>query len=102
MYFCSVMTELLFECYSVPSVSYGIDSLFSFYANQDKKNEDGIVISAGHTATHIIPVIGGKGALDRTKRSDHYTKYHVCEHGFNRCFKFTDCRTVARKHLNTC
>ncbi|KAI8581791.1 hypothetical protein K450DRAFT_231201 [Umbelopsis ramanniana AG] len=63
-----MMTELLFECYSVPSVSYGIDSLFSFYANQDKKNGDGIVISAGHTATHIIPVIGGKGALDRTKR----------------------------------
>jgi actin-related protein 5 len=62
------MTELLFECYSVPSVSYGIDSLFSFYANHDKKNEDGIVISAGHNATHIIPVIGGNGAMDRAKR----------------------------------
>ena len=27
------MSELLFECYNVPSVAYGIDSLFSLYNN---------------------------------------------------------------------
>ena len=27
------MSELLFECYHVPSVAYGIDSLFSLYNN---------------------------------------------------------------------
>ena len=27
------MSELLFECYNVPSVAYGIDSLFSLYHN---------------------------------------------------------------------
>ena len=29
----SAMSELLFECYNVPSVAYGIDSLFSLYNN---------------------------------------------------------------------
>ena len=27
------MSELLFECYHVPSVLYGVDSLFSLYKN---------------------------------------------------------------------
>lgn len=30
---CVEMSELLFECYHVPSVAYGIDSLFSYYNN---------------------------------------------------------------------
>ena len=29
----AVMSELLFECYRVPQVAYGIDSLFSLYNN---------------------------------------------------------------------
>ncbi|KAF7732280.1 Nuclear actin-protein involved in chromatin remodeling [Apophysomyces ossiformis] len=62
------MSELLFECYNVPSVVYGIDSLFSFYANGGLAEEGGITISAGHTATHIIPTLHGKGLLERTKR----------------------------------
>jgi actin-related protein 5 len=28
------MSELLFECYHVPSVAYGVDALFSLYNNQ--------------------------------------------------------------------
>ncbi|KAG0169111.1 Nuclear actin-protein involved in chromatin remodeling [Apophysomyces sp. BC1034] len=62
------MSELLFECYGAPSVTYGIDSLFSFYANGGSADEGGITISAGHTATHIIPTLHGKGLLERTKR----------------------------------
>jgi actin-related protein 5 len=30
------MSELLFECYHVPQVTYGIDAMFSLYANHDK------------------------------------------------------------------
>lgn len=30
------MSELLFECYNVPQVAYGIDSLFSFYGYNTK------------------------------------------------------------------
>ncbi|KAI9270702.1 actin-related protein, ARP5 class [Phascolomyces articulosus] len=64
------MDELLFECYNVPSVLFGIDSLFGYYANGGLHDDDGsgIVISAGHNATHIIPTLHGKGLLERTKR----------------------------------
>lgn len=61
------MSELLFECYDVPSVLYGIDALFSFYANGGQ-DDSGVVLSAGHNATHIIPTLKGKGLLERTKR----------------------------------
>ena len=35
-FFCLflVMSELLFECYGVPSVAYGIDALFGLHFNQ--------------------------------------------------------------------
>ncbi|KAL0078786.1 hypothetical protein F4703DRAFT_1208720 [Phycomyces blakesleeanus] len=62
------MSELLFESYGIPSVTYGIDSLFSYHANGGSQDEGGIVISAGHTATHVIPTLHGKGLLERTKR----------------------------------
>lgn len=66
-YLSTVMSELLFECYNVPSVTYGIDALFSFY-NNGGENEDGIIISSGHSTTHIIPTIQGKGILQKAKR----------------------------------
>ena len=37
--FISAMSELLFECYNVPSVAYGIDSLFSLYHNSPISGE---------------------------------------------------------------
>ena len=33
------MSELLFECYNVPSVAYGVDSLFSLYNNIPNSGE---------------------------------------------------------------
>ena len=54
------MYELLFEAYQVPKVSFGIDSLFSFYANSSGKSS-GLVIGAGNQLTSIIPVINGRG-----------------------------------------
>ncbi|KAG5438128.1 hypothetical protein PCANB_002979 [Pneumocystis canis] len=60
-----VMSELLFECYRVPSVCYGIDCLFSFYYNG---GTDGIIVSAGNNATHVIPVLKGSGNLSASKR----------------------------------
>ncbi|CAI2176173.1 3524_t:CDS:10 [Funneliformis geosporum] len=63
-----LMSELLFECYGVPSVCYGIDALFSFHANNLSFDEGGIVVSSGHTTTHVIPVFGGRGTLEHTKR----------------------------------
>ncbi|KAI5954307.1 ARP5 [Candida jiufengensis] len=63
------MYELLFEAYQVPKVSFGLDSLFSFYANTNGKST-GLVIGSGNQSTSIIPVIDGKGLMTQAKRID--------------------------------
>ncbi|KAJ9088738.1 Nuclear actin-protein involved in chromatin remodeling, variant 2 [Entomophthora muscae] len=63
------MTELLFECYQVPSLTYGVDSLFSFYENNGgSMDTDGLVFSSGHHTSHIIPIFGGRGRVDLASR----------------------------------
>ena len=42
--FLSVMNELLFECYQIPQVAFGIDSLFSLYYNQSNEGEVFLVV----------------------------------------------------------
>ncbi|KAL8672120.1 MAG: hypothetical protein Q9168_003394 [Polycauliona sp. 1 TL-2023] len=59
------MTELLFECYSAPSISFGIDSLFSYKFN---KGRTGLVVSSSHTATHLIPILDSKPMLSNATR----------------------------------
>jgi actin-related protein 5 len=61
------MSELLFETYSAPSVSFGIDALFSYRQNANN-DSIGLVMSLGNHATHIIPVIEGRGILSQAKR----------------------------------
>ncbi|GAA5840624.1 hypothetical protein JCM9279_007385 [Rhodotorula babjevae] len=65
----SIMTELLFEGYSAPAVAYGLDSLWSLYANSsDPSVADGLVISSGTANTHVIPVLGGKAIMTSAKK----------------------------------
>jgi actin-related protein 5 len=59
------MNEILFECYGVPSVAYGIDSLFSYRYNGGK---DGLIISSSHTSTHVVPVLNSKALLSNSTR----------------------------------
>ncbi|KAL8954080.1 MAG: hypothetical protein Q9222_000093 [Ikaeria aurantiellina] len=59
------MTELLFECYSAPSVAYGIDSLFSYRYNGGR---NGLIVSSSHTATHLIPVLDSKPVMSNATR----------------------------------
>lgn len=61
----SVMNEILFECYSAPSVAYGIDSLFAYRYN---RGTDGLVVSSSHTSTHVIPVLNSKAMLSNCSR----------------------------------
>ena len=58
-------SELLFELYNVPSVTYGIDSLFAF---SRQRHKDGLAISLGHQASTLIPVVDGRGVMSRAKR----------------------------------
>lgn len=60
------MSELLFECYDVPAVSYGIDSLFSFSHNQ--LGENGLIVSLGYYTIHIIPVLNGNAEYTKMRR----------------------------------
>src|SRR5690349_15341429 len=62
------MSELLFECYSVPSVCYGVDSLFSFSVNDHSVGGTSLIISIGYTTTHIIPYVDGRHISDKIRR----------------------------------
>lgn len=62
-----VMNELLYELYGVPRVAYGIDSLFAFHHNG---GTTGLVLSAGHMSTHLIPVVDRQPLLSHATRLD--------------------------------
>ena len=65
------MTELLFEGYNVPALSYGIDALFSAHHHQSQRGlqfRDALVVSSGHQTTHIIPVLDGRVDAGHCKR----------------------------------
>lgn len=64
-----MMSELLFECYGIPKVAYGIDSLFSFYHNKAKNLiSSGLIISSGYQCTHILPILEGRLDAKNCKR----------------------------------
>ncbi|KAK3087425.1 hypothetical protein FSP39_005792 [Pinctada imbricata] len=56
------MSELLFECYHVPQVSFGVDAMFSWYRNHPSPKDkcDSLVLSCGYQTTHILPVLDGR------------------------------------------
>ena len=68
------MTELMFELYGVPSLTYGIDMMFSYYYNnyENIKNNIGLgnclIISSSNQVTHILPVIDNKIDIKHTRR----------------------------------
>ncbi|KFQ58768.1 Actin-related protein 5, partial [Pelecanus crispus] len=69
LYSRQMMSELLFECYQVPKVSYGVDSLYSFYHNRRQNwPSSGLVISSGYQCTHILPVLEGRLDAKNCKR----------------------------------
>lgn len=64
---CLDVEELLFECYQVPSVLFGVDSLFSLFYNQPDI-QNCLVISLGHHTCHVIPYINQKMINDKVLR----------------------------------
>ncbi|KAG9270189.1 actin-related protein 5 [Astyanax mexicanus] len=59
-----MMSELLFECYQIPQVAYGVDSLFSFYNSNIQRGlklpHTGLVISSGYHCSHVLPFFNGR------------------------------------------
>jgi actin-related protein 5 len=70
------MNEILFECYSAPSVAYGIDCLFSYRYNGGK---DGLVVSSSHSSTHVVPVLNSKALLSNSTRLN-WGGYHAADY----------------------
>lgn len=64
--FISVMSELLFEGYGIPAVSYGVDSLFSMYKNNI--GDTALIINCGYHTIHFIPVIRGQVIFEHARR----------------------------------
>lgn len=62
----TVMTELLFECYDVPSICYAVDSICSLKRNKVPK--DALIVSFGYHTTHVIPVINNKVIHAKVRR----------------------------------
>jgi actin-related protein 5 len=74
-----LMSELLFECYQVPSVCYGVDALFSYHYNVSTGHvpsprqgpiSAAVLVSSGWQATHIVPLIDGRAVMDHAFRLD--------------------------------
>lgn len=81
-----VLSELAFECYGVPSLCYGVDSLFSWFYNSRVVEQDlnldarnALILATGFRSTHIIPIIGGVPDLRGCRRvplgGAHITKH---------------------------
>lgn len=63
------MSEILFEGYSAPSVSYSVDSLMSLYANSpNPASADALIISSSTASTHVIPVLNGQAVMTNAKK----------------------------------
>ncbi|XP_030760914.1 actin-related protein 5 [Sitophilus oryzae] len=67
-----LMSELLFECYDVPGVCYGIDALFAHHFYHEKIKPEGLkdvlIVNVGYQSCHIIPVINNKTVFENTRR----------------------------------
>ncbi|KAG0680835.1 Nuclear actin-protein involved in chromatin remodeling [Pichia californica] len=59
------LSELFFETYDIPSIAFGIDSLFSYYQNNGKS---GLIIGTNHESTSIIPILNNNPLINITKR----------------------------------
>lgn len=63
-----VMSELLFECYGVPGISYGVDALFSYQYSQVPPLKDVLILNLGYQTCHVIPVLNNKTIFENARR----------------------------------
>ncbi|KDR69890.1 hypothetical protein GALMADRAFT_145269 [Galerina marginata CBS 339.88] len=69
----ALTSELMFELYSVPSLTYCVDGIMSFYQNNlsppsQPFSAKGLVLSFNTASTSVIPILRGKGLLGHAKR----------------------------------
>ncbi|KAI0286426.1 actin-like ATPase domain-containing protein [Russula brevipes] len=70
----ALTSELMFELYSVPSLTYAVDAVLSFYHNNlpsppsSPHTASGLAISFNTSSTSVIPILNGKGIMSQAKR----------------------------------
>ncbi|KAI0321914.1 hypothetical protein OF83DRAFT_1161548 [Amylostereum chailletii] len=69
----ALTSELMFELYSVPSLTYAVDSVMSFYHNNHPPapspfTSDGLVVSFNTASTSVVPILNGKGIMSQARR----------------------------------
>jgi actin-related protein 5 len=58
----ALLNELLFECYNVEAVCYGVDAAFACRHCCGKRADNALIVSIGHCDSHVLPFVDG--ALD--------------------------------------
>src|SRR6267142_540378 len=70
----AVTSELMFELYSVPSLTYAVDAVLSFYQSNlpspqsSQYTASGLALSFNTSSTSVIPILNGKGIMSQAKR----------------------------------
>mmetsp|Transcript_36307 Transcript_36307/g.44281 ORF Transcript_36307/g.44281 Transcript_36307/m.44281 type:complete len:177 (-) Transcript_36307:202-732(-) len=72
----ALSSELIFECYQAPALSYAVDSLLAFHYNsssdsttaEGKRKLHGLIIDSSYSSTHVIPVLDQSFQLPLSKR----------------------------------
>ena len=80
------ISELLFECYNIPAVCYGVDSLFASSQTGDERvskavglSQDALIVSVGHASCEVIPVLNGKARHADSIRLPRGTQQVACQ-----------------------
>lgn len=63
----AMISELMFECYQTPLLSYAVDSLVALYGSEARQ-KDCLIVQSGYQTSHVIPVLDGKINYDFSKR----------------------------------
>ncbi|KAJ3497819.1 hypothetical protein NMY22_g19662 [Coprinellus aureogranulatus] len=69
----ALTSELMFELYQVPRLTYAVDGVMSFYHNNQPPpsspfTSDGLVLSFNTHSTSVIPILKGKGIMTHAQR----------------------------------
>lgn len=73
----------MFELYSVPSLTYAVDAVLSFYHNKlpsppsSQYTASGLAISFNASSTSVIPILNGKGIMSQAKRCALYSLFRA-------------------------
>nr|XP_022915377.1 actin-related protein 5 [Onthophagus taurus] len=71
-----LMSELLFECYDVPGIVYGVDALYAYQCSQKPQKENALIINMGYHTIHVIPILNNTTIFEHTRRIN-TGGYHV-------------------------